>query len=146
MESTSNNSSTEAKQWILNKNLRETYMRFMVFMASKRAWTAHDRLMFVNYLLMQERVTEAVAEFGKIQESDLSDPFGNARIQYDYIKAYLDFYVCGKSGSLEFKDARAIVGKYINYPVLHWRTIFKEISEQLKEIDASYRPVEESKE
>lgn len=93
-------------------------MKFMVYMASKKVWTAHDRLMFVNYLLMQERVTEAVTEFNKIKEKDLSDVFGDARIQYDYIKAYLDFYICGKSGSLEFTDARAIVGKYINYPVL----------------------------
>lgn len=113
-------------------------MRFMVYMAAKKQWSAQDRLMFVNYLLMQERVTEAVSEFKKI--TDITDEYGDARIQYDYIKAYLDFYICGKTGSLEFKDARAIVGKYVTYPVLHWRTIFKEISEQLKEIDESYRP------
>jgi hypothetical protein len=70
MDSASNNSSSETKQWILNKQLRETYMRFMVHMASKRQWTAHDRLMFVNYLLMQERVTEAVAEFKKIRDPE----------------------------------------------------------------------------
>ena len=74
--------------------------------------------MFVNYLLMQERVTEAVTEFKKIQDKDFGDAYGDARIQYDYIKAYLDFYVCGKSGSLDFTDARAIVTKYTSYPVL----------------------------
>jgi hypothetical protein len=68
MEASGNNSSKETKQWILNKNLRETYMRFMFNMASKRKWSAHDRMMFVNYLLMQERVTEAVAEFSKIKD------------------------------------------------------------------------------
>lgn len=104
-------SSNETKQWILNKNLRETYMKFMVHMASKKDWSAHDRMMFVNYLLMQERVTEAVDEFRKIRDpQDLNDARGDARMQYDYIKAYLDFYICGKTGSLEFKDARAIVG------------------------------------
>lgn len=56
--------------------------------------------MFVNYLLMQERVNEAVSEFKKI--TDLSDIYGDAQIQYDYIKAYLDFYECGKAGNLEF--------------------------------------------
>jgi len=30
MDQASSNSSSETKQWILNKNLRETYMRFMV--------------------------------------------------------------------------------------------------------------------
>lgn len=109
-------SSTETKQWILNQNLRETYMKFMVFLASKKTLSPQDRLMFVNYLLMQERVTEAVTEFGKIEETE--DVYGEARIQYDYIKAYLDFYVCGKEGSLTFTHARQIVTKYINYPVL----------------------------
>lgn len=85
-------------------------------MVAKKTWTASDRLMFVNYLLMQERITEAVTEFGKIKLD--ADVYGEARIQYDYIKAYLDFYVCGKSGSLDFTDARAIVTQYQNYPVL----------------------------
>jgi hypothetical protein len=118
MDSASSNSSNETKQWILNKNLRETYMNFMIQMIIKRKWSAHDRLMFVNYLLMQERVTEAVEEFKKIRNEDLNDNHGDAQIQYDYIKAYLDFFICGKTGSLEFKDARSIVGKYSNYPVL----------------------------
>ena len=68
MDSSASNSSNETKQWILNKNLRETYMRFMYYLTTKKAWNAHDRLMFVNYLLMQERVTEAVTEFGKIRD------------------------------------------------------------------------------
>lgn len=112
MDSTSTNSSNETKQWILNKNLRETYMKFMVQMAIKKRWSAKDRLMFVNYLLMQERVTEAVEEFNKIKDVDFNDQHGDAAIQYDYIKAYLDFFICGKNGSLEFKAARSIVGKY----------------------------------
>ena len=79
MDQASSNSSNETKQWILNQNLRETYMRFIVQMIGKRVWSATDRLMFVNYLLMQERVTEAVAEFKKIHE-DESDTYGDARI------------------------------------------------------------------
>lgn len=96
-------------------------MKFMYGLAAKKQWTAADRLMFVNYLIMQERITEAVTEFAKIkEETDLQGDggYGDARIQYDYIKAYLDFYVCGKEGSIAFPAARAIVGKYINYPVL----------------------------
>ena len=70
MDSAATNSSNETKQWILNKNLRETYMKFMVYLSTKNSWGAHDRLMFVNYLLMQERVTEAVAEFAKIRDPE----------------------------------------------------------------------------
>jgi hypothetical protein len=49
-------------------------------MAIKRKWSANDRLMFVNYLLMQERVTEAVDEFKKIKIEDLNDRCGDAQI------------------------------------------------------------------
>jgi hypothetical protein len=52
METAGTNSSNETKQWILNKNLRETYMKFMFHLSTKRTWSAHDRMMFVNYLLM----------------------------------------------------------------------------------------------
>ena len=51
-------------------------------------------MMLTNYLLMQERVKEAITEFKKI-DSSFSEAFGEARMQYDYIKAYLDFYICG---------------------------------------------------
>ena len=76
MDSSASNSSNETKQWILNENLRGTYKRFILHLISKRYWTAQDRLMFVNYLLMQERVNEAVSEFKKI--TDLSDIYGDA--------------------------------------------------------------------
>ena len=101
MDSSGSNSSNEAKQWILNENLRKTYKRFILHLVSKRHWTANDRLMFVNYLLMQERISEAVSEFVKI--TDINDIYGDAQLQYDYIKAYLDFYQCGQTGSLEFR-------------------------------------------
>jgi len=109
-------SSPESKQWILNENLRATYKKFVFFLVAKKYWNAHDRMMFVNYLLMQERVTEAVSEFRKI--ADLSDIYGEAQLQHDYIKAYLDFYECGRVGSLDFAHAREVVARYKAYPVL----------------------------
>lgn len=76
MDASSSNSSKETKQWILNENLRSTYKKFIFFLVAKKFWSAHDRLMLVNYLLMQERITEAVSEFKKIQ--GLSDIYGDA--------------------------------------------------------------------
>eukprot|EP00347_Sterkiella_histriomuscorum_P021579 403333486 len=143
MESSSNSGSNETKQWILNKNLRETYKNFVLHMLSKKDWSCHDRMMFVNYLLMQERVTEAIKEFRKIDSLDIAR--GAAQIQYDYLLAYLDFYECGRSGSTEFKDARSVVEKYSTYPVLHWRKLFKEMKDQLQEIDEANGPVQDLK-
>ena len=54
------------------------------------------------------------------------------RIQYDYFKAYFDFFT-GETES--YKTARAIVRKYEDYPVSSWRLLFLEILDQLNEID-----------
>lgn len=116
MDTSSTSSSKETKQWILNKNLRDTYKNFVLQMIAKKDWTCHDRLEFVSYLLMQERIKEAIQEFRKIK--DLNIERGAAQLQYDYILAYLDFYECGRDGNTEFKDAREVVAKYQNYPVL----------------------------
>jgi hypothetical protein len=43
MDATSN-SSHETRQWILNANLRETYMRFVCHLLAKSTWSSHDRL------------------------------------------------------------------------------------------------------
>lgn len=45
-------------------------------------------------------------------------------IQYDYIKAYLDFY----KGYPNFKVAREIIEKYIDYPITSWRNLFYEMA------------------
>lgn len=39
-------------------------------------------------------------------------------MQYDYIKAYLDFYVKGVSGDIDFTETKALVDGYKKYPVL----------------------------
>jgi len=57
-------------------------------------------------------------------------------VYYDYINAYLDFYICGATGSFAFSKARKIAAKYKDYPILHWRKLFRAIGEQLNEIDA----------
>ena len=53
-------------------------------------------------------------------------------LQYDYMTAYLDFYINEENN---YKLAREIVERYKEYPVLHWRYLFEEVREQLKEYD-----------
>ena len=50
------------------------------------------------------------------------------------MKAYLDFFM-DESEDAKFTNARTIVKKYANYPIEHFRLIFKKIKEQLDEID-----------
>ena len=53
------------------------------------------------------------------------------QLQYDYCSAYLDFY----QGYPNFGVAREICEKYLDYPVLSWRKLFEDISNQLAEYD-----------
>ena len=117
MEQASTSSSTEAKRWILNDQLRDTYKKFILYLTTKKPLQAHDRLMLVNYLLMQERVVEAIEQFKKIPEV-FTQVHGAAKLQYDYIKAYLDFFISGQTGNTDFTEARVVLSQYRDYPVL----------------------------
>lgn len=55
------------------------------------------------------------------------------QVQYDYMKAYFDFFVDDQD--MKFANARAIVQKYQNYPIEHFKVMFNKIKEQLDEID-----------
>jgi hypothetical protein len=76
------------------------------------------------YLLLQDRVEEALESFGRVNAEELS-----TRLQYDYFTAYLDFY---KS---QPQLARKIAVKYAEYPVDRWRNAFANIVNQVDEID-----------
>lgn len=52
-------------------------------------------------------------------------------LQLDYIAAYLDFF----QGYPNFKLAREIIEKYLDYPVISWRNLFYEMANQLAEFD-----------
>lgn len=69
--------------------------------------TDDEKLIFVYYLQLQDRIKEAMNLFAQIEE-----PTSTLRIQYDYLKAYFDFF---KDDG--YKTARALVRKYDNHPV-----------------------------
>jgi hypothetical protein len=83
-----------------------------------------DHLTLVYYLLLQDRVAEALDHFAQV------NPFAlETRLQYDYFQAYLDFY------SDDPEMARGIVAQYVDYPIQHWRAMFAGVADQLKELD-----------
>ena len=61
--------------------------------------------MFAIYLLNQERIEESIKVFKKIDESKVE-----SKIQYDYIKAYINFMV----GYPDFKEAKEICSNVLN--------------------------------
>jgi len=109
---------------ILNDRFREQYERLMRAL-SCRAGLDNDDLMAVSYyLLLQDRVTDAKAFFGRVKPELLA-----TRLQYDYMAAYLDFFAG------EPKAARALAAKYRDYPVARWRKLFAEAAAQLDEAE-----------
>jgi len=76
------------------------------------------------YLLLQDRVDEALGSFDRVKAKELA-----THLQYDYFTAYLDFY---KS---EPKAAREIAAKYAEHPVQRWREAFANMVNQADEIE-----------
>ncbi|KAL4493494.1 hypothetical protein ABPG72_007502 [Tetrahymena utriculariae] len=116
---------------ILNSQFRHTYCHFLRYVVEKglNNMSSIDRLVFTYYLLLQDRIEIAIEQFDKINERDINTKQGS--IQYDYIKAYLDFY----KGYPNFKVAREIIEKYLDYPIISWRNLFYDMANQIAEYD-----------
>jgi hypothetical protein len=76
------------------------------------------------YMLLQDRVEEAMAAFARVRPDRLP-----TRVQYDYMEAYMDFFTAGTS------VARGIAMRYRDYPAQRWQKLFKEVLNQLDEVD-----------
>ena len=123
---------------IMNRQFRDTYKAFLVYLAEKGTRTSEDSILWVTYLLLQDRVFEAKQLFLSLTpEQHLQ---AQTRIQRDYIEAYIDFII----GFPEFKRAKAICEEYLDYPVLGWRNLFVEIANQLSEYEESDLNTEEN--
>ena len=138
----------DREMWTLNKNFKKTYDSFLQIMSeeasSKRAKPMDDpyhRLLQVQYLQLQDRVTEGIELFKSVPLESLPED-GTLRIQHDYMSAYFDFFTGQEQG---FKVARRIVQKYEEYPILAWRMPFLDILDQLNEYDGEVDIDEEEK-
>jgi len=116
---------------ILNKQFRETYNTFLKTMLEKEKMSNADWLCYTFYLLLQDRIQEAIKIYERVNPDDFKQCH-TLKIQYDYMTAYLDFYTGSETG---FQKARTISKNYEDYPVLAWRILFNEILDQLSEFD-----------
>ncbi|MGL6094923.1 MAG: hypothetical protein ACRC7O_03845, partial [Fimbriiglobus sp.] len=83
-----------------------------------------DQLGVTYYLLLQDRVADALEAFAKVNPDKLP-----SRVQYDYCAAYLEMF------GDEPAKARAIASRYTACPVDRWRSAFAAIVEQLDEAE-----------
>lgn len=109
---------------IYNDSFARQYGRFLEVLAHKPALDDLDRMALVHYLLLQERIGEALEHFALIDPARIE-----ARLQYDYLTAYLAFY------SPEPGSARAIAAAHAEHPVPRWRARFGAVLAQLDEAE-----------
>jgi hypothetical protein len=117
---------------IANKEFNETYRRFIVDLLALNQLTIKEKLQLTYYLILQDRMDEALEMYKKIKAEEVNDNNNKSyKIQYDYINAYLDFCF----GYPDFTIAKSICNKYKDFPLTHWREKFEEIEDELFEYE-----------
>ena len=71
---------------------------------------------------MQNRIGEAIDWFSKIDSGQVKN-----RIQYDYTDSYIGFY------KGDYEGAKTIASQYQDYPVTHWRDLFRQVSQHIQQ-------------
>jgi len=111
---------------ILNDQFAAQYGRFLRAMALQRELGADDRLELAYYMLLQDRIGEALEAFGRVERAGVA-----TGIQYDYMSAYMDFFL----GDTD--HAREVATPYVDHPVDRWRARFRNVIAQLDEAQGS---------
>ena len=109
---------------IANEGLKKEYRAFLDMLAQKKAPSARDRVLAAVYLLAQDRIDEAKAQ---LAWTDGALPDAEARMQRDYLRAYLAF--CDGDAA----KGRAIARPYADWPVPLWRDRFRDVIAQADE-------------
>lgn len=121
----------ENRSQILNNEFRRQYDAFLSNSIEKTSLSAGDTMCYAYFLLLQDRISEGIEKFRTINRSDLEQD-GGLILQYDYMSAFIDFYI---GADTNYQAARAVVDKYKDYPILHWKFLFDEVRDQLSEFD-----------
>ncbi len=107
---------------ILNADFARQYAALLLILADRPQLDANDWMSVTYYLLLQDRVHEALRSFAKVDPQQL-----HSELQYDYMRAYLAFF------SETPATARAIAERYADHPVSRWRAMFQDVLHQLDE-------------
>jgi hypothetical protein len=110
---------------IMNARLHGQYHNLLKILSYHRSLSDDERLAITYYMLLQDRVEEAIALFDEVNAADLE-----TSLQHDYFAAYLSLY------REDVDTARQIAGRYVKHPVDRWRNAFVLIDRQIAEIES----------
>lgn len=113
-----------ARRQIADPQVHGQYVKFLKTLSYKPNLASQDWLEVTYYLLLQDRLEEALAAFQRVQPNEIPE-----QMQYDYTRAYLD---CLQEDP---QIAREITKKYVDYPVPAWRKAFAAIRGVLNELE-----------
>jgi hypothetical protein len=108
---------------ILNDAIWQQYHQLLHIIARQTRPGPEEDLAVTCYLLLQDRVDEAIQRFARIQPDRVAN-----RLQYDYCAAYLAMYQADPA------TADSIAKRYLDYPVQRWRNLFAAVTAQVQEI------------
>lgn len=108
---------------ILNSRIFSQYHDLLTILSYRPKLGSEDQLALTYYLLLQDRVGEALERFASVRPDELA-----SRLQYDYCAAYLKMIEQQPEAALE------IAHRYQSYPVEHWQKRFAAVIDQVAEI------------
>ena len=112
-----------------NALLAAQYQRFLHRLGYHARLDADDWCEVTHYLLLQDRIEEALQSHARIDPARISTP-----LQHDYLSAYLCFFTG------ETARARELAERHRDHPVTHWRQRFTEVLAQLDEAEGRRSP------
>ena len=113
------------RRQIQNQKLHAQYHRLLKVLSYRETLNDDDRMAVVYYLLLQDRIAEALDLFAAVDPENLQ-----TQVQYDYFTSYLAFF------SADPQAARLVADRYVDFPVPSWRNAFAEIRSQLEELES----------
>ena len=120
-----------AERKILNDRFAAQYANLMTVLSQRGKLTDRDLLAVTYYMLLQDRIGDALGYFAQVDPANLP-----SKLQHDYFAAYTDFYSKG------LDKAKAMVERYAEYPIDHWREAFASMARQIKEVDEGMKPTD----
>ena len=118
------------KTQILNDAFRVQYDQVLEKITYQSNLAPMDRLSMVYYLLLQNRIDEAMAMFQKVDRVALAQAEPRAEMQIDYMEAYLAVI------TRDYPSASKIASRYIDYPHGRWETLFRQMRRHIAQRDS----------
>ena len=111
---------------ILNGDLFGQYNDFLKTAGYTKTLDSEQHLAAAYYFLLQDRIAEGLAHFGKAKPEEIAET-----VQHAYLTSYVAFY------EGDAAKARQVAAEYEDYPVDKWRERFARVVSQIDEIEGA---------